>query len=144
MTTTHRAFFALCALATVGAVFYAIAQTPEEDVVRATRFELVDASGNVKAVLGQVESGNPGLVLYGANGERRAALRVMGDDTARLHLFHRDGSPRAWMALDWTGKPALTLFGEDMRPRASLATMSDWSTRLDLMGKDGQIKWTAP
>ena len=144
MNAARWALVVLCASVASGAVVYAVAQAPNETVVRAQKFELLDADGTVKAVLGQVEDGNPAFVLYGSNGERRVALRVMGDDTARLHLFHRDGTPRAWMGLEWTGRPSFQLFGEDMRARTSVGIQSDGSGHMDVMDEKAQIEWSAP
>ena len=87
MNATKWALIVICASVASAALVYAVAQAPQEDVVRAQKFELLDAEGNVKAVLGQVEDGNPAFVLYGGNGEPRVALRVMGDDTARLYCY---------------------------------------------------------
>ncbi|HZQ29361.1 MAG TPA: hypothetical protein VFA94_16820 [Acidimicrobiales bacterium] len=54
-------------------------------VVRATRFELVDADGHVRAVLGDLGSPDPELAVVG------------------FAMVDVDGRQRVWIALDATG-----------------------------------------
>jgi hypothetical protein len=53
--------------------------------VRANRFELVDADGHIRAVLGDLGSPDPGMPVVG------------------FALLDADGRQRAWVALDATG-----------------------------------------
>lgn len=57
-------------------------------VVRATRVELVDQDGAVRAVLGQLDSPDPGAPVFG------------------LALLDEAGRQRVWLSLDGSG-PAL-------------------------------------
>lgn len=59
-------------------------------VVRAERFELVDGTGNVLAVLGPLDTPDPTTPVHG------------------LALFNADGRPRIWLGLDNNG-PALVI-----------------------------------
>jgi hypothetical protein len=62
--------------------------TTEPGVVRATRVELVDGHGQVRAVLGSLDTPDPASPVFG------------------LALVDGAGRPRVWVALDATG-PAL-------------------------------------
>jgi len=62
------------------------------DVIRAQRFELVDASGRVRGAL-KVEGDTPGLWLWTKEGDGRAELSVINDDPM-LRLFDKKGRRR--------------------------------------------------
>ena len=59
-------------------------------VVRAERFEVVDAKGRVRALL-DVTDGNPYLGLYDENGKARAGLALLPDGRAGLAIIGEDG-----------------------------------------------------
>jgi hypothetical protein len=67
-----------------------MSDTPTTDpgVVRATRFEVVDDGGQLRAVLGPLDSPDPETPVFG------------------LTLLDADGRPRIWLTLDGAG-PAL-------------------------------------
>lgn len=69
--------------------------TVEEPVVRANRVEIVDADGQVRAVLGEVSrpaylASSFGLALFGA--DRRRRLRVAVEATGPVVVFDHAGN----------------------------------------------------
>ena len=91
------------------------------EVVRASRFELVDSDGNVRAALTLDAEGNSGLSLSDEEGNVRASL-VLGPE----------------------GIPRLNLMGKTGAVRASLGFGSDWRVQLVLSDANSQVIWTAP
>lgn len=63
------------------------------DVVRARRFVLVDAAGEVRASLAVRPDGAPGLILLDAAGKPRVVLAVRSDGAPHLTLFDAAGNP---------------------------------------------------
>ncbi len=90
-------------------------------VLRAERFELVDASGAVRAALALDEEGNPGLILLDSQGVQRASLSLMPD-----------------------GSPRITLYGKTGLRRASLGFGTEWKVGLILADRHQQVLWSAP
>lgn len=69
--------------------------TAEEPVVRASRVEIVDADGQVRAVLGEVSrpdylASSFGLALFDADGRRR--LRMAVEATGPVVVFDQAGN----------------------------------------------------
>jgi hypothetical protein len=91
------------------------------EVVRASRFELVDSEGHVRAALTLDGDGNPGLSFSDAQGNVRASL-VLGQE----------------------GIPCLNLMGKAGTVRASLGFGSDWRVQLVLSDANSQVIWSAP
>jgi hypothetical protein len=91
------------------------------DVIRAKRFELVDAEGIVRAALVIHEDGTAGVDLSDASGQVRASLTLAADGVPRLNLLGRTGGVRAALG-----------FG------------TDWRTQLVLSDKNAQVIWSAP
>lgn len=88
--------------------------------VRAQRFELVDAEGNVRARLALQEDGTPGLCLCDAKGKMRAGL-----------LLNREGVPQ------------LCVWAESGALRATLGFGTEWKTELVLTDRNQQVIWSA-
>jgi len=65
----------------------------EPEVVRATKFELVDAVGKTKASLHLSRVGEPLLFMYGTDGRVRLSLSVVGDEPG-LDLRDSEGYDR--------------------------------------------------
>jgi hypothetical protein len=66
---------------------------PVSDNVRARRFELVDAKGEVRAVLGtQADNGAPGFLVSDSAGRPRVALHVSPDDAPAFDLLDATGA----------------------------------------------------
>ena len=106
----------------------------QERVLRATRFELIDASGNERGVMSVSEGGFASLEFRNAEGEQiilglhengrevlrflgpqnrvRTVLRAHRNGLARLVLFGKDGKTAAVLELDENGKPLLGFLGE--------------------------------
>ena len=115
---------------------------PVADNVRSRRFELVDAKGEVRAVLGtQVDSGAPGFLVSDSAGRPRIALHVSPDDTPAFDLLDATGAPRVHVALGTDGAPVLTLFGPTEKPAQALLTVtSDGAAHLRLAQGDGHTR----
>lgn len=65
------------------------ASTTSPGVVRATRVEVVDPGGRVRAVLGSLDTPNPAMPVFG------------------LALVDEGGRPRVWLSLDDNGPAAV-------------------------------------
>ena len=83
-----------------------------EEVVRARRFEAVDAEGKLRATLAVAADGAPALRLNGPDGKTRAELRVTENGWAALVLRDDDGKPRAVVNVN-AGLPAVVLRDHD-------------------------------
>ena len=101
----------VCLVVTVAAVAYAAGQakTAAPEVVRAQKFEVVDAGGRVRGELGMVEGG-PALILYDEKGGKRAYLWFSPATQPQLTFIDWKGLPRAWLLLSPDGRPDLALF----------------------------------
>ncbi len=133
------------------------AVSAQDGVVRGERFELVDASGNVLAVLGPQHNGSPGLTLYGKEGtpSLRLAVNPAGggnifildqEERARVNLLVTpEGQPffhfldqnergRAGFGLSVDGDPKLFLCDAEGTPRATLRVAPDGTPSLDYAG----------
>ena len=95
----------IAALAAAGLVLgtWALSAAKKSETVRATRIELVDQSGAVRATL-QAAGGHAGLHLE-AQGKVRASLVVTDAGVPSLLLHDAEGRPRALFALDAEGEP---------------------------------------
>ena len=111
------AVMAVSLVAAVVAIAYAAGKTPAPEVIRAQRFELVDAEGRLRAVLTDA-----GLVLYDEKGKSRATLSLDTDGRPTLSLSDERGKLRAMLALD--GSPTLMLWDEQGEVRATLSLFS--------------------
>jgi hypothetical protein len=144
---------AVCLVVTVAAVAYAAGQakTAAPKVVRAQKFEVVDAQGRVRATLGLLPDGSPSLELTDEQGKTRAQLSLYSDGSPYLGLqdaklmphamlgVRSDGSPylglqdaklktRAELSLDSGGRPSLALSDEQGKTRAAMGTTSPETT----------------
>jgi hypothetical protein len=115
---------------------------PVVENVRARRFELIDAKGEVRAVLGtQSDSGAPGFLVSDAAGRPRIALHVSPDDAPAFDLLDQTGAPRVHVALGTDGAPVLTLFGPTERPAQALVTVSpEGAAQVRLVQADGHTR----
>jgi len=142
----------------VGAAVVGVATSQQKEltakVVRAERFEVVDAKGEVPAVLAVREDGTPYLALFDADEEVRAILAVLPSATPDLYLCDADGKPRASLAV-WEDGPSLRLRDAKGKDRAVLGTTSTKTIKtgvvhqrpessLVLLDKDGEVLWSAP
>ncbi|UCH36462.1 MAG: hypothetical protein JSV65_08940 [Armatimonadota bacterium] len=99
----------LAILAVVGALVFMAATEPAAKVVRAERFELVDAKGKVRGLLTLVGDVGPKLLLFGNDDNARAMLRLTPNGNPELCLYDKDG--RGGVAL---------MVGDDVNPRLTL------------------------
>ena len=114
------------------------------EVVRAQRFELVNAEGEVLAVLGLGAAGRPGLTLWDEKGEGRAALSLGPGGRPAIMLYDEKGELRAVLGLVRDGGPAIELFDEKGETRATLALLADGTPALSLSDEKGEVIWGAP
>lgn len=164
---------AVCLVVTVAALAYAVGKTSAPEVIRAQRFELVDAEGKIRAVLSSDPDGRPGpdLVLFDYKDEIRAKLALDGlelrdgkghvraafvlRDSPALMFVDEGGVPGAWLSVRNDGTTALELSDERARTRAVLGTTDLVTTRtgaetktavssLVLFDKDGKVLWKTP
>ena len=150
---------AVCVIVTVAAVAYAagVAKTAAPEVIRAQRFELVDAEGRVRAVLGESPGGAPALMLNDEKGQARAALGLDAN-CPRLELSDEQGEARASLFLVFpSAVPSLWLRDEKGKVRASLEVAPGGSRELAALGpglgfgaelvlrdEEGRRIWSAP
>jgi hypothetical protein len=93
---------------------------PVAEVIRAQRFELVDAEGNVRGALGLDEDGNP-----------------------RVCLCDKEGHVRGGLRLDRDGMPHLCALAESGSATAELGFGTSWRAGLVLTDYTGQVLWSA-
>lgn len=177
MSRAHwlTAAVALCVVSGVAAVAYAAGRATSEvpEVIRAQRFELVDARGRTRGSLGL-----PGLRLRGPQGKGGILLGVQGDGTpvfgvsdsegrprfsleartdgsVNLALYAGDPHVRAIFKLDSEGQPSIQLLDRDNVPRAVLGASVIGNVRAGARGKtpesslvlldaDGRVIWRVP
>ena len=89
------------------------------DVVRARRFELVDAAGEVRAVLA-VDGDGTGLVLLDAAGRPGVGLTVLPEGRPGLTLLDAAGVGRAGLVVNADGSSVLSLHDAVGTARAAL------------------------
>jgi hypothetical protein len=115
---------------------------PVLENVRARRFELVDARGEVRAVLGtQADNGAPGFLVSDSTGRPRIALHVSAEDAPAFDLLDASGGPRVHVALGTDGAPVVTLFGATEKPAQVVLTVTaDGAAHLRLAQADGHTR----
>ena len=103
------ALLTLAGLISLFLILSAVAPTAVSDVVRARSFEVVDASGEVRAKLGIHPDGSPTLRLCDTSGEIRAELCTRADGATWLSLLDANAQTRAALGTDADGSPGLWL-----------------------------------
>jgi len=68
-----------------------------KQVIAATRFQLVDESGRIRAVLGTIKGGSVGLYVFDTHGEQKACL-----DESGLRVLDKNGSVATLALVDET------------------------------------------
>lgn len=107
------------------------------EVVRAHRFEVVDARGRVRATLGMHPDGSPSLWLFDEEGESRVEIDLLGG-CPNLTLRDESGEGRAALSLGAGGSPDLALYDDKGEARATLAIHPDGSPILGLYDQKGE------
>jgi len=150
------------------------AQAPAvAEVVKARRFEVVDAAGKVGVILGSPglvfcdaaghtraslslgSDGNPDLVFRDAAGQKRVAVFLFRDGSPILVLVDAAGRFRLYLYLNPEGSPSLTLQDKAEHSRAVLGATELETVKIEevtmrsesslvLFGKDGKVIWKAP
>lgn len=101
---------------TVGAAFFIVTTTTSQvKTVTAQKFEVVDESGKVRAVLGLGEEGRPLLSFTDMNGSNRAALFVGQGESPGLALFDANKESRVGLFLVAGGEPTLEFYDANGR-----------------------------
>jgi hypothetical protein len=133
-------------------------------VLRAERFELVDADGKVRATLGLHADGGTGLALTGKDGIPHLGLSVDGNGVSDIILWDSDGRPCASIAQAPRVGPSLASDSEGASAelkvhgipvlRLAHSTRSRWqpvgssvtvtSSSLDVCDREGKLLWVAP
>ena len=134
---------AVCLMVTAAAIAYVVGQAKATapKVVRAQRFELVDAQGRPRAMLGLGPDGSPALELTDEKRQVRAALSLApagGQPTLVLYDDNRKG--RAALALTADGQPMLGLRDEKGDGRAVLIVLPDGRPLLGLYDENGKSR----
>lgn len=132
---------AMCLLVAVAAVAWAAGQAKASapEVIRAQRFDLVDAEGRVRGRLSIASSSGPALLLYDENGTVRARLRLSLDGSPTLDLYDTDGRGGVSAFPGTDGNPGVCLRDKEGTLRAGL-----FAEGLELSNEQGQITWSAP
>jgi len=117
----------------------AAAQAPAvPDVVRARRFEVVDAAGKPRAVLRVYSDGSPGLAFSDAAGKARAVLGVFSDGSPGLSFSDAAGKARAVLGVLHDGGPSLAFRDAAGKVRAAMHMTEDGNPSLRLEDKNGK------
>jgi hypothetical protein len=82
---------------------------PVAEVIRAQRFELVDAEGRVRGALSLDEEGNPRVCLCDKEGQVRAGLRLDSDGMPHLAALSASGSTTAELGFGTSWRAGLVL-----------------------------------
>ncbi len=110
-----------------------------EKVIRAQRFEVVDAAGTFRAGLETTSDGSPWLRLDGKGGGRRVLLGVPASGIPEMSLWDGDGKRRIFLGLGRDGSPAMSFIDRGDRDRMALSLAPEGSPSLLLSDKDGKV-----
>ena len=127
----------LAAVAAAWAAGQAKVSAPE--VIRAQRFDLVDAEGRVRGRLSIASSSGPALLLYDQEGGVRARVWLSLDGSPTLNLYDTDGRGGVSAFPGTDGNPGVCLRDKEGTLRAGL-----FAEGLELSNEQGQITWSAP
>lgn len=103
------------------------------------RLLLHDAGGRIRAWLGLLDDGSPGLILADQEGKERIALTVAADGSPALGLYDAAGRARARLDVEASG-PALTLYDGDGNV---LARLSEPARAAETEGPEGRLEAVA-
>jgi len=134
---------AVCLVATVAAIAYAAGKTSAPELIRAQKFELVDAEGRVRIEMSMGVNGQaPGIRLLDEKGQRCAALSLLPDGRPGLLFLDEKGRGGAKLSLEADGRPILWLNDEKRKVRAALGLGPDGSPGLLLCDWEGEVMWS--
>jgi hypothetical protein len=93
------------------------------NVLRATKFELIDGTGRVMGVFGSEDGKTPQLQLLDEAGKPRIHMSLRtSNGEPELTLNGKDGKKRAWLSLTSVGGANLMLIDNKERARINLLT----------------------
>lgn len=115
--------------------------TAPTDVVRATRFEMVDAEGRVRAELAIDKDGSAGMFLKDGGGGIRASLTHDAAQTA-LFLYDAEGTVRVGTAQFAHGGGGFALHGPKSKGAAALYLKGSGS--LTFYDEEGAVTGKVP
>jgi hypothetical protein len=113
-----------------------------QNVIRAGKFELVDASGTVRAALGSDSAGRSALA-FGNEKNPRIVLALDSAGGSALVLCDQNGKGRVLLALSGSGEPDLELYDQNDTSRVMLG-LDTSGPMLYLCDQNGKIIWRAP
>lgn len=99
----------LVALVIVGLTGTIAASRPTPKAIRAHEFDVVDNSGNVRATMNFIPSGESGVAVYDAKGHPRAVMAVAPSGSPSLALSDSEGRGSAGITILPSGKPVIVL-----------------------------------
>jgi len=134
-----------------GSAFLMGQAAPTPKVIKAERFEVVDANGKGRAVLAVYPDRSAGLTIFGVNGKPRATLGVQPSQTPsidpsdipRLSLIDANGKERVSLRLDFLGS-GLAQNDANGKPRSALGLTSTGHPHLYLWDAKGKSHWATP
>ena len=94
------------------------------DILRASRFELVDESGRRIGVWGRDQAGHTAIAFTGKGGNELAALGVRSDCYPFLDMAGADGKVRVTLRLESGDKPLLGMGDEKWEGRVLLGSIA--------------------
>lgn len=125
------------------------ARGPQERVLTAERFVLVDSSGNPKAALEVNRDREAGLFLYDGSGRATASFLENSDAIPSLQFYDERGEPLYRVGVRdprGAGGSAFVIAGKEARFRVLLTPgKKDEKLALELWERgDGRRLWSAP
>ena len=135
--------FAAAVLVSIAGTAWALQppQEPKVPVVKASRFELVDAEGRTRAVLGMSKAGSPEFDLRDPEGRPRALLLLDADQLPIFFFKDAQVVTRARLELDAKGGAKLSFNDADLTPRVEV---DGSKSEVKLMDAKGTVAWKAP
>lgn len=95
----------------------------DTNILRATRFELIDKTGRVMGVFGSSDGKTPQLELRDVAGTPRAYIGIReSNGEPEFMLNGKDGKRRAWLSLTSVGGANLMLIDNKERARINMLT----------------------
>jgi len=126
-----------------GLLGQAPAGAPVESV-DAERFNLRDAGGNLRALLGTTSDGATSLLLYNATGVNQAGLGVMADGSTSVFLANPAGRTVTELTLYRDGTPTLVFRDRNGKTRTLMGTATDGYPFAYFLDAAGNNTWKAP
>lgn len=93
------------------------------NVLRATKFELIDGTGRVMGAFSSTDGKTPELQLFDAAGKARVHMGIRASNgEPEFTLNGKDGKKRAWLSLSSVGGANLMLIDNKERARVNMLT----------------------